>query len=231
LTCRTARFADQEVGDPSPCLFCHFLTSALGIRTGGREPTHFYPVARDHADALGSCTFGLEDELHRPFGRRRSRSRRGGVEIHRTKCKGAMTRRNGVRTRPRARDLASDDFSYYYQTSAEARGVVLVGPDRSSPAVSCAPKRNLNPHPSTPAGFVNNDRIQVILLATLGYMNDSRCDAEWLSQKAEHGESSPRRICKASKQPAAGLRGWRGWALLVGLVVALAWTLKLAMGL
>ena len=65
-------------------------------------------------------------------------------------------------------------------------------------------------------------------MPTVGYMNNARYDTEWqwLSQDAEdEGRGSePRRIF----QPHLAGGEWVSCALLVGLVVALAWTLKVA---
>jgi hypothetical protein len=61
-------------------------------------------------------------------------------------------------------------------------------------------------------------------------MDDSRYDPEWLRQKAEQeGQGSvPRRISPRARAPTR--RAWISCLLLVGLVVALAWTLKVAVG-
>jgi hypothetical protein len=64
-------------------------------------------------------------------------------------------------------------------------------------------------------------------------MIDSRYDAEWLSQKAEleGGVTAPRRISRRLRESTVRLRGLHSCALLVALVAALVWTLKLAVGL
>jgi len=65
-------------------------------------------------------------------------------------------------------------------------------------------------------------------------MDETRYDAEWLAQESEYAAraSSPRRISRRGKEPAKGLGlgAWRSCALVVGLAVALAWTMKVAMG-
>jgi hypothetical protein len=57
--------------------------------------------------------------------------------------------------------------------------------------------------------------------------------ANWLTEQPEHEGrgSSPRRISKRSNAPTIALREWRSCALCLGLFIALAWTLKVAIGL
>ena len=66
-------------------------------------------------------------------------------------------------------------------------------------------------------------------------MDETRYDAEWVAQKSEFTGrgSSPRRISRGEKEPASalGLGAWRSCALVLGLAVALAWTMKVAMGI
>ena len=64
-------------------------------------------------------------------------------------------------------------------------------------------------------------------------MDETQYDTGWWTQKPDRQRAAPSRplLSLRSTPPPVGLRVWRNAALVVSLTVALAWTLKVAVGL